>query len=70
MLASDDMYRLLAEIANGIDPDESVLPNTPEVAEAREKLTAEIAQNHKDGYGVEVPHEVADVPDELPYQEP
>jgi hypothetical protein len=43
-LPTEDLYRLLAEVANGVDPKQSTLPDTPEVRAKRAQLEKEVAE--------------------------
>lgn len=56
-LDTEDLYRLTAEVVNGIDPEHSTLPDTPLVRETREKLKVECADIMARGLTVDIPHE-------------
>ena len=57
VLDSDDLFHLLSEVAQGIGPEGSTLPDTALVRETRAKLIPEVAAMQAAGLVVDVPRE-------------
>ena len=57
VLPTDDLYRLLAEVANGVSAAKSVLPDTPLVRKTRATIVKEVADIRAKGGEIDVPTE-------------
>lgn len=63
---SEIAVKLAAEIVNGVDPKDSLVPDTAENRALRNSLKSEIDSMKSDGVGINLPSEWGGVPKTLP----
>ena len=69
MIPSDDIYRMLVEVANGIPRSTSSIEASEEVTAFRDAVEREVAELRNAGYEMEVPHEIPDLTGTAPPNE-
>lgn len=57
VMDSDDLFSLLAEVAQGIDAEHSAFPATALITKTRAQLVQELAEMKAKGLAADVPNE-------------